>query len=64
LRELSRDFLKQLLIDDPRMEVASEYLNKIHAGYLARKDVPVAKTKANMVTHTKETAAVTSKEPA
>jgi hypothetical protein len=64
LRELSHDFLTQLLIDDPLMEVVHEYLNKIHAVRLAERDVLVAKTKANMITDTKEMAAFTTREPA
>jgi hypothetical protein len=64
LRELSHDFHKQLLIDDPLTEVVYEYLNKMHAGPLAERDVLVAKTKVNMMTDTKETAAINTREPA
>ena len=56
--------LKQLLIDDPLMEVVHTNLNKIHAGRLAERNVLVANTKANMMADTKETAAITTREPA
>jgi len=46
------------------MEVVSEYLNEIHARHLAEKDVPLAKTTANMRTDRMETPALTTKEPA
>ena len=55
---------EQLLVDDRLMEVVSEYLNEIHARHLAEKDVPLAKTTANMRTDRMETPALTTKEPA